>query len=171
MLSSPRTYEIIRDSGFICLPSKRTLRDYTNCMTIKAGFQYEVFLELKKELKIDELPEWKRCKVIAKVFTVIANVFMTRYMVLAFDEMKVKEDLVFSRSGNIVGYVSTSDMDDKLREFEKKCEGDQIANHVLALMVRGIFVKFDFEFAQFPTRGRYNLPALLMVAYVYVLLY
>ena len=74
-------------------------------------------------------------------------------MVLAFDEMKVKEDLVFSASGDIVGFVSTSDMDDKLRQLERGSEGDEIANHVLALMARGIFVKFDFEFAQFLTRG------------------
>ena len=60
MLSSPRTYDVIRESGFICLPSRRTLRDYTNSTTIKAGFQHEVFQELKKEAKLDELPEWKR---------------------------------------------------------------------------------------------------------------
>lgn len=76
-----------------------------------------------------------------------------RYMVLAFDEMKVKEDIVFNKSGDIVGFVSTSNMDDMLRKLEKNCEGDQIANHVLALMIRGVFVKFNFEFAQFPTRG------------------
>lgn len=74
-------------------------------------------------------------------------------MVLAFDEMKVREDLVYSRNGDIVGFVSTSDLDDKIRDLEKNGEEEQVATHVLALMVRGIFVKFDFEFAQFPTRG------------------
>lgn len=74
-------------------------------------------------------------------------------MVLAFDEMKVREDLVFNNSGDIVGFVSTSTLDDKLRQLERGSKGDEVANHVLALMVRGIFVKFDFKFAQFPTRG------------------
>ena len=59
MLSSPRTYDIIRDSGFITLPSRRTLRDYTNYMKIKPGFQSEVFDVLRKEAKIEKLQEWQ----------------------------------------------------------------------------------------------------------------
>lgn len=57
MLTSPQTYDVIRNSGFI---SRRTLRDYSNCMKIKAGFQHEVLEVLRKEVQVDELPEWKR---------------------------------------------------------------------------------------------------------------
>ena len=60
MLASPKTYDIIRDSGFVCLPSRRTLRDYSNSTKIKTGFQHEVFEALRKEAKVDELPGWKR---------------------------------------------------------------------------------------------------------------
>ena len=60
MLSSPKTYDIIRDSGFIELPSRRTLRDYSNYTKIKPGFQPEVFAELKEAAKTYDIPHWKR---------------------------------------------------------------------------------------------------------------
>ena len=52
MLTSSKTYDIIRDSGFINLPSKRTLRDYTHWLTSKAGFQDEVDEDLRDEVNI-----------------------------------------------------------------------------------------------------------------------
>ena len=74
-------------------------------------------------------------------------------MVLAFDEMKIREDLVFSSSGEIIGFVDVEDMNNKLKKLEASCETELVADHMLALMVRGIFIKLDYEFAQFPTRG------------------
>lgn len=77
-------------------------------------------------------------------------------MVLVFDEMKVKEDLVFTRDGDIGGFVDNGDMNDKLRKLERIYleEGqEEPADHMLALMVHGIFTKFDYEFAQFPTKN------------------
>ena len=62
MLSSPKTYDIIRDSGFISLPCRRTLRDYTNWMKTKPGFQSEIMKLLQTEAKVDELPDSKRCR-------------------------------------------------------------------------------------------------------------
>ena len=74
-------------------------------------------------------------------------------MVLVFDEMKIREGLVFNKSGEIVGFVKTGDVNDQLRKLEEESDKEQLADHMLALMVRGIFLKLDFEFAQFPTRG------------------
>lgn len=59
-LASPKTYEIIQDSGFITLPSKRTLRDYTHWFKSKPGFQVEVDRFLREEAKVEGLEEWKR---------------------------------------------------------------------------------------------------------------
>jgi len=50
-------YEIIRESGFIHLPSWRTLRDYIHWIK---GFNAEVFTYLKNEVKVDELAVWER---------------------------------------------------------------------------------------------------------------
>ena len=59
-LASPKTYDIIQDSGFVTLPSKRTLRDYTHWFKSKPGFQVEVDKFLREEAKVEELEGWKR---------------------------------------------------------------------------------------------------------------
>lgn len=60
MLTSSKTYEIIRDSGFIHLPSQRTLFDYTHWIKLKPGFNAEVFNYLKTEAKVDQLADYDR---------------------------------------------------------------------------------------------------------------
>lgn len=40
---SPRAYQALRDTGVLRLPNKSTLRDYTNVIQPKAGFQAHVF--------------------------------------------------------------------------------------------------------------------------------
>ena len=50
-LRSSSTYEALRDSGFMCLPSSRTLRDYTHFMQSNTGFQAEVTQQLLLEAK------------------------------------------------------------------------------------------------------------------------
>ena len=60
MLTSSKTYEIIRESGFIRLPSQRTLCDYTHWIKLKPGFNAEVFNYLKTEVKVDQLADWEK---------------------------------------------------------------------------------------------------------------
>ena len=105
MLTSSKTYEIIRESGFICLPSKRTLCDYTHWIKLKPGFNAEVFTYLKTEAKVDQLTDWERyCNILSCFwYNIIA---IDRFVVLAFDEMKIREDLVFDKeTGEITGFV------------------------------------------------------------------
>ena len=60
MLTSSKTYEILKDSGFIYLPSQRTLKDYTHWTKLKSGFNAEVFNYLKSEAKVDKMADWER---------------------------------------------------------------------------------------------------------------
>ena len=60
MLTSSKTYEIIRESGFIRLPSQRTLCDYTHWIRLKLGFNAEVFSYLRAEAKVDKMADWER---------------------------------------------------------------------------------------------------------------
>ena len=69
MLTSSKAYEIIQESGFVCLPSRRTLRDYTNWMQLKPGYNAEVLNYIRNEFKINELPAWKR-SLVAIVYVV-----------------------------------------------------------------------------------------------------
>ncbi len=53
MISSPE-YHAMRSSGFIKLPSKRTLRDYTHLTKAATGIRPEVSAQLRKEPNLDE---------------------------------------------------------------------------------------------------------------------
>ena len=59
-LISSAAYHAARTSGFLRLPSERTLRDYTSYFKCKPGFQPELNEMLKKESNIDSLPESKK---------------------------------------------------------------------------------------------------------------
>ncbi len=49
---STKAYHLLRISGFIKLPSERTLRDYTNYFSSKPGLQPEVDLMLVEEASL-----------------------------------------------------------------------------------------------------------------------
>ena len=55
MLSSPKTYNIIHESGVIHFPSQRTLKDYTRWFKPDVGYQIETFLQLFEDYKVGEL--------------------------------------------------------------------------------------------------------------------
>lgn len=56
-LLSTSAYNAMRTSGFIQLPSERTLRDCTNYFQSKSGYQPEVNAQLFEESKVRELSE------------------------------------------------------------------------------------------------------------------
>ena len=60
MMVSPLSYDIVRNSGIMILPSRRTLLDYTHWMESKSGFQVEVFQQLMSDIKVDALNEAQR---------------------------------------------------------------------------------------------------------------
>jgi hypothetical protein len=139
MICSPKTYNVMRESGVLTLPSTRTLKDYTHWFQSGVGFQNEVFEQLQEDYRINEFNESQR------------------QVVLIFDEMRIQESLVFDKSGgNIVGYVDVGDMNSHLKKFETKLEEDEarsVATHMLVLYVRGIMTKLEYPIAQFPTTG------------------
>jgi hypothetical protein len=71
--------------------------------------------------------------------------------------MKVHEGLVFNRDGSLVGFVDVGDLNNKMRAFEASLAGSEkqeiMADHVLTVMVRGIFINMTFPIANFPTKG------------------
>ncbi len=137
-LLSSAAYHSMRTSGFMKLPSERTLRDYTHFFKSKSGFQVEVDQMLKKEAQLDSIPDWKK------------------YVVLLFDEMKVKESLVYDKhTAQVIGFIELGEVNNHLTQLEQACTHQDtphpVATHVLALMVRGIFSTLRFPFAHFPS--------------------
>lgn len=139
-LISSAAYHAVCTSGFLRLPSERTLRDYTHYFKSQPGFHSQLNQQLQKESDIESLPESKR------------------YVALLIDEMKIKEDLVYDKhTGQMIGIVSLGDINDMLLEMEKnldeKISHQPVARQVLVLMVRGIFFKLEFPYAHFGTQA------------------
>lgn len=110
MLSSS-CYHSLRSSGVLALPSQRTLRDYTNVIKVKPGFQREVDEQLLEEANITSSRE--------------------SYVALIFDEVKVKEDLVYDKhSGELIGFVNITDINNHLLALEKACEDEENENKI-----------------------------------------
>lgn len=130
-------YHALRSSGLLTLPSERTLRDYTHCIRAGIGFIPEVDAQLVKEANIVSEKD--------------------RVVVLAWDEMKIKEDLVFDKhSCNLVGFTNVGEINDILDQVEQQADGKKrsnVSSHMLLFMVRGMFSSLEFPYAHFATRG------------------
>ena len=85
-----------------------------------------------------------------------------KYVILLFDEMKVKEDLAFDKhTCKLIGFVDLGEINNILDRLEHHCGIDDndtpvtennIATDMLQFMVRRIFTKFEFPLACIPTR-------------------
>ena len=129
-------YHALRTSGFLTLPSERTLRDYLHYFVSKPGFQNEVHQQLLEEVNLLQLSESKK------------------YVSLIIDEMKIKEGLVYNKqSGNVIGFTDLGDINNHLTQLENGYEHPSVATHVLVLMIHGAFFKLEFPYAHFGTEG------------------
>ncbi len=136
MLMSGSCYRAMRRSGFLKLPSDRTLRDYTNYFENKPGFQEEVDQQLAQEVASLKLPESRT------------------FVGIILDEMKIKEGLVYNKcTGKIIGFTQLGNINDDLLTMEQKGEHPDVAKYVLALLVRGTMFNLEFPYAHFGTRG------------------
>ncbi len=103
---SSKSYETLRESGCVSLPSQRTLRDYTNCVRASSGFSHEVDKQLMQAANIGKCPDWQRL------------------VVILMDEMYIREGLVYNKhTGEIVGFADLGDVNNHLVEFEKRVKG------------------------------------------------
>ena len=79
-----------------------------------------------------------------------------RFVGIVFDELYIREDLVFDKhSSKIIGFVNLGTVDKQLSalEVDRLQSPRAVATGILTLMVRGIFSELHFPFANFPTAG------------------
>ena len=79
-----------------------------------------------------------------------------RNIILLLDEMHIREDIVFDKhNGAMIGYAKLGDINDHLLQFEQSLTEDQpspppLAKSMMVFMVRGLFNKLQFPYAQLP---------------------
>ena len=156
-LMSSSAYSALCTSGALTLPSERTLRDYTHFIKPDVGFSNEVDLQLLKEARLESARKTKQ------------------YVCLIFDEVKVKENLVYDKhSGEMIGFTDIGDINNCLEEFRRDCEENrqkpQLATHMLVFMVSGIVSKLNYPYAQFPCISYQLIIFILLCGVVYVVL-
>ena len=94
-LLSTAAYHSLRTSGFIKLPSERTLRDYTSYFKSKPGFQPEVDCMLVEEASLHGSSKWNS------------------YVVILLDEMKIMENLVYDKHmAQVIGFTELGALND-----------------------------------------------------------
>ena len=138
---SSKAYEVLRDSGVICLPSQRTLRDYSNCVKAQPGFSCDVDQQLMKAGNVHSCPQWHKL------------------VILLLDEMYIKEDLVYDKhTGKMIGFVDLGEINNHLLAYERALEQnvtpmEGLASSMFVIMVKGLFTPLRFPYAHFPSSG------------------
>ncbi len=137
---SSKAYEVLRESKCISLPSQRTLRDYTHFVKSTVGFSDDVDQQLFEVAKVQSLKEFQKC------------------VAVVIDEMHIREGLVFDKhSGKLIGFVNLGDVNNLLLKFKQSLQSTHsvlpapLAKCMLVFLVRGLFTKLQFPYAQFPT--------------------
>ena len=133
---SSSAYDALK--GVLTLPCGRTLQDYTHFIKAGVGIQADVTKQLMSETKIDTLQDSQK------------------YVAVVFDEVKIKEGIVYDKNEcGIIGFTDLGDINNTLQKFEGMINDNEfnVAREMLVFMVRGLFIKLRFPYAQYPTQG------------------
>ena len=129
---SKSSYEELRNSSILVLPSSRTLRDYKNAIAPQTGYRKQIIDDLNKLTK--------------DYFDI------QRYVCLLIDKMKIKSNLVFDKhSGELIGYLDLEELEKNFTTIEE--ENNTLATRALVLYLRGIGTNLKYSFAYFATNG------------------
>ena len=126
---SPSCYEELRNSNILVLPRQRTLIDYKNYIRPQRGFQDRVVEELQS----------------------LTNMYfdVQSYVVLLFDEMKIKSNLVFDKvTDELIGCVDLSEPEVNYATLDNI---NEVASHAMVFLVRGVRRELKFSLTYFAT--------------------
>ena len=132
---SPSAYKMVKGSKFLVLPHESTLLDYSNYLNVSPGVNVEILKTISEE----------------------SDESFRQNVTIIFDEIKIKSNLVYSKStGKLKGFTECGDINDLISDFVNKklaAEEDELATHIIAFMVRGLFSPLKQVFAYYPCKG------------------
>ena len=134
---SHSVYSELRESGFLKLPSGRTLSDYKNFCSSKSGWQISVLDAMQNNFVEQKIAE------------------VGKYGGLFYDEVKIKEGLLFDPSSwELIGFSDLEDDDNGTDNIATTSTVQRnIATHVLQFFFKSLFASFQFPCSYFLTRG------------------
>ena len=134
-------YEKLRKSGFLELPHRATLNQYTSFTSGGAGFNPDIIKRLYNDLKVSTLQRYEK------------------QTILLFDGIKIKSGLVYSKSiGCIVRFTELGDINEELNELERTFQNSstrskELATYVICFMARGLLKRLSYPVDYFSSRG------------------
>jgi hypothetical protein len=157
---SQSSYEKLRQSLPLCLPSKRTLSDYKNTWKNSSGWHDAKFQKIEQDMKDKKME------------------FADLYGVLTVDEMTINQGICWSPTGEILGLqdwdtvpIDVEALDayltgDNITVQEVESTGQNTAKKVLQLLLTSLTNSYDSYFAYFTTADLHakNLFDILMEA-------
>ena len=124
---------IRRNSGCIRLPSQCTLRDYTHYIQAESGFSEDIDKMLMEATHVNTCPD------------------KNKYVVLLIDKMYVREGIVYEKhSGWMIGFSNLGATCPNSSKVFTAVLNAVLAKTMVVFMVRGLFNKLQFPYAQFP---------------------
>jgi len=112
---SPSAYENVRDSGFLVLPSKRTLYDYSHAVEAREGVQEEILKDVRHDVET-------KCETEDE-----------KYFALITDEMDIRSNLVYhSKTGELVGYTKLTEVESEFENLKAQMNGSAEGRRPLA---------------------------------------
>ena len=135
---SRAAYHTVTSSGFLSLPSERTLRDYSHWCTVRSGVYYDFIKQAKTTIKQEG----------------IQMDDAEQPFVVLIDEMKIKSGLIFNKNtGELVGFTNLGQVNHDIDVIANGENTVSVAKKMLAFMLRPVFKpSLSFTVAAYPTR-------------------
>ena len=131
-------YADLRESGFLKLPSGRTLSDYKNFCSSQSGWQISVLDAMRESFAKQGVSE------------------VGKFGGLFFDEVKIKEGLLFDPSSwELIGFtdIGSNKSVTSNGNVTKSSVQESLATHVLQFYFKSLFSNFQFSCSYFFTNG------------------